>query len=697
MTACPTLRDAFASLAALFACLCVTASGTPAAAAQASALDLVEIVDIDSLSISPDGTAGVFRTVQGDVGRNSYRLRWHSVDLQSGAVRDIASGGEPVYLDPGSVQPEKALWVNGGRSIVYRALIDGAVGLWAADVDGSSVRPLVVRDEDVGDYSLGADGRSLLYTTGASRSQIRRAEKREYDSGILIDSSIDLGQNLFRGGSVNGRPASQRLVGYWYVRDGLLWRAARQDHALDLATGADKALGPPRPVGPFEPPPPRPGSEARNAAGDIAQASWNGREGTLTVAMSGGPARSCGDPMCATQRVSALVWRPGSSDLLVTFIDRNRRQSLYLWHTAADSLQRLTSADGLLSGGRRNMVPCAVARSAALCVESGAASPPRLERIDLVTGERRILFDPNAGLRQHYAPDVRYISWAIGDGRSAAGVLMRPGDGGKHRAPLYVNYYSCEGFLRGGEGDEWPIPQLLDSGFAVACINAVPSTGPQDAMFEYRTGLAAVRTLVDKLAGEGIVDRSKVAMGGLSFGSEVAMWIATHSNLLAVLSIASAQLEPASYWMSSMPGSDQPGLLKEVWHIGAPGETPDRWSRVSPALNSGRIRAPILFQLPEQEARRIPELYARLSRDGVPTELYAFPGEAHLKVQPRHRLAIYERNLDWFRYWLEGYEDPDPAKADQYARWERLRAKRASSRFGRDPATGATAPGQQAR
>src|SRR3546814_4475586 len=34
------------------------------------------------------------------------------------------------------------------------------------------------------------------------------------------------------------------------------------------------------------------------------------------------------------------------------------------------------------------------------------------------------------------------------------------------------------------------------------------------------------------------------------------------------------------------------------------------------------------------------------------------------------------RNLDWFRYWLQGDIDPDPNKADQYARWARLAGTR---------------------
>jgi hypothetical protein len=30
-------------------------------------------------------------------------------------------------------------------------------------------------------------------------------------------------------------------------------------------------------------------------------------------------------------------------------------------------------------------------------------------------------------------------------------------------------------------------------------------------------------------------------------------------------------------------------------------------------------------------------------------------------------------SVDWFRFWLQDYEDPDPAKAEQYQRWRELR------------------------
>ena len=668
-------------------CAAMLAPVSASAAAGISNRELVELTEIDSLGVSPDGRHAVFRTVRGDVGSNSYVLRWHSIQLSSELVRDLGSGGDPVYLDPGSVTAEQPLWTDGSERVVFRALVDGVLGLWSADLSGGGIKPLIVREEDIEAYWRSPDGRAILYRVGPSREAIRRAEQREYDSGILVDSSVDLAQSLFRGGSINGRMATQRLVGYWYSRGGLLWRAPRQVRRFEPAARRDEPVG--EPDVPSAPDPkalaaPRRALSRTGAVAEVAS-------GSIVATLADGRRIACGQPLCRTGRVSALAWRPGSEDILVTFLDRMRRQSLHLWTPRSDRLRRIAAAEGLLSGGRREAVPCAVSHAAAFCVAAGPASPPRLERIDLASGVRTPLFAPNAAIERSYRPDVRFAEWRTDDGQSAAGVLLFPARGLRH-APLYLNYYSCEGFLRGGEGDEWPIPALIESGFAVACLNAIPSAGAQDNAQIYRAALAAIRPLVAQLAGEGVIDPARVAMGGLSFGSEVAMYVAMNSTLLSAVSISSLQLEPAGYWTSAMPGSDQPHYYRKVWGLGPPEQTLSAWRRVTPVFNVRRITAPVLFQLPEQEARKIPELYARLSGAGTPTELFAFPDEAHIKIQPRHRLAVYDRNLDWFRYWLQDMRDPDPSRADQYRRWDRLRQRREADRSARPARRQATAP-----
>ena len=45
----------------------------------------------------------------------------------------------------------------------------------------------------------------------------------------------------------------------------------------------------------------------------------------------------------------------------------------------------------------------------------------------------------------------------------------------------------------------------------------------------------------------------------------------------------------------------------------------------------------------------------------------------HVMTNPTQRLASETSNVDWFRFWLKGEEDSDPAKAEQYKRWHELR------------------------
>jgi hypothetical protein len=79
------------------------------------------------------------------------------------------------------------------------------------------------------------------------------------------------------------------------------------------------------------------------------------------------------------------------------------------------------------------------------------------------------------------------------------------------------------------------------------------------------------------------------------------------------------------------------------------------------------------MQFPEQEYMHGLDYAIPLMRSNR-ADIYVFPNEPHNKFQPRHKLAVYARNLDWFRFWLQGYEDPDPSKAPQYAHWRSMRS-----------------------
>jgi hypothetical protein len=70
------------------------------------------------------------------------------------------------------------------------------------------------------------------------------------------------------------------------------------------------------------------------------------------------------------------------------------------------------------------------------------------------------------------------------------------------------------------------------------------------------------------------------------------------------------------------------------------------------------------------------EPYAALRYLKKPVDLIMLQSGTHVMTNPTQRLASETINVDWFRFWLQDYEDPAPEKAEQYKRWRELRTLR---------------------
>ena len=644
--------------------------------------DLVELTDLSAVSISPDGRYAAFRTERASIEKNDFALEWRLVALDGRTpARVIAGAGTPIWRDAGVIVSEPPVWSPDSRAIYYRALIDGEVQVWRTSIDGQTQR-LTSDSADVERFALSGDGTSLIYTVGPSRDAIRRAEEDEYDSGIRIDATIDPAQNLFRSARVNGRLASQRLTGQWFARAGLLWATPRRTKTLNLATLEIHETSSPPNDGVTRAPPADDGITATAVADDgRAVHVLTDRNGTQTLVLAKSAActnaDACRVATAVGENVAELAWRPHSDEVIFTIADRRLAYALKAWNTRTGEVRTITREDGLISGGRDADSHCAVGAAFAVCVIASPVTPPRLVRIDLDSSTRLTLADPNRQLGPRKVR-VEPLAWQDEAGRSFSGWLMHAATTRKPSPrPLFITYYLCEGFLRGGVGDEWPLAPLAESGIVALCINRVSLGAAKsgDAVAHYDAALSGVRSVIALLAKRGLIDPRRVGMGGLSFGSEVTAWIAREPGLLSAISLSSTLMEPSYYWMNGVAGRDNHAVLKQIWQLGSPAETPQRWQELSPALNPERYDLPILFQMPEQEFRLNMQLFSELSEAGAPVEMYAFPNEPHIKTQPRHKLAVYQRNLDWFRFWLLGAVDPDPAKAEQYRRWRAFAGK----------------------
>jgi hypothetical protein len=70
------------------------------------------------------------------------------------------------------------------------------------------------------------------------------------------------------------------------------------------------------------------------------------------------------------------------------------------------------------------------------------------------------------------------------------------------------------------------------------------------------------------------------------------------------------------------------------------------------------------------------EIYSSSRQQKKPVDMIYIPDGQHILQRPLDRLASQQATVDWFAFWLNGYERPHPEDSDQYKRWERLRELR---------------------
>ena len=247
---------------------------------SATIRQLVEVVDINNVSVSPDGRLVAFRTEQASIERNTYETVWYVQPVDGASPpRRMGEGGEMLPDGGGSSKPELPVWSPDGKWIFFRAANDERIDLWRAAVDGSRTEQLTHDTANVRTFSLSADGSMIYYSVGATHRAVIDAEVAEYDSGFHIDRTVSLGDNLFRSGFHDGRLATQHLKNsVEYVP--LLNDVPDRWKSLSLLTGVTTELAPDQqPLTPIK------ASDLPSPQGTIMQIG-QGRSGESNVGVS---------------------------------------------------------------------------------------------------------------------------------------------------------------------------------------------------------------------------------------------------------------------------------------------------------------------------------------------------------------------------------------------------------------------------
>lgn len=328
--------------------------------------------------------------------------------------------------------------------------------------------------------------------------------------------------------------------------------------------------------------------------------------------------------------------------------------------------------------GRRNVQNMSDDGRYALFIRSSNTMPDELVRVDLEARTLSVLASPNDIFREKDKPITRFYSIGDPDGEVWGRLYLPLGYKVGRRYPLVVTHYvSTNGFLA-SVGDEIPIIPLTDTGIAVFAmhsgnLNKISSRGNIEADVDrVQRPLEAMEWIITKLTREGIVDPRRVGLTGLSYGSEIAMYAYWKSESFRAVSVAAPGLDPFDHlvlgpdfsrWLVSrgLPWPDAAGL--------------EPWKQLSAGLNARADLPPLMIQSGQEEEILTEPVWTRLRRAGAQIDWFDYPNEGHEKVGPANKWWVYQRNLDWFDFWLNEHEDPDPRKAELYKRWEAMRAE----------------------
>jgi dipeptidyl aminopeptidase/acylaminoacyl peptidase len=184
----------------------------------------------------------------------------------------------------------------------------------------------------------------------------------------------------------------------------------------------------------------------------------------------------------------------------------------------------------------------------------------------------------------------------------------------------------------------------------------------------YAASLESVEQEIDSLNAQGLIDSGNVGVCGLSWGSAFAAYAITHSTRFGAAIIDHEVHDP-------LPALEiAPKSLRDAYErVGLGPRDRAHWEEFSTALRAGRIATPLLINADDREYLEVMQTYWAMRDHGRPVELWVFNDEYHAKWQPAHRLSIYNRNVDWFNYWLRNVRDSDESKRLQYERWDKFR------------------------
>jgi len=318
-------------------------------------------------------------------------------------------------------------------------------------------------------------------------------------------------------------------------------------------------------------------------------------------------------------------------------------------------------------------------------LREGMNDPPKIYAHQSVTNQETLLLDLNPQFQALRFGKVEEIEWSRSKAHNIkAGLYYPPDYVPGRRYPLVIQTHDWDPhqfWMDGPWTTAYAAQALAAKDILVLQVQdeyiSIPygRTGQRD---EVQEAVAIYASAVDYLYRKGMVDRNRVGIIGFSHTCFYVKYAITHSNVpFAAASVTEGEDGGYLQFMTN----ENKFVDAYSMYGGRPfGKNLTKWLKLSPGFNLHKTSTPLrITSLSPENLMLDWEWFQGLTLLSKPVDMVLIQDGTHVLQKPWDRIVSQQGNVDWFDFWLNGREDPDSSKREQYKRWRELRKLRRES------------------
>ncbi len=628
--------------------------------------DFSRVVRVADPQFAPDGHTIAVVVSKANLDEGRYDPSLVLVDVAKGTSKMLVSG---------RVGLSSPRWSPDGRRIAFLATAQTQTGgaaksqLFVATAANGSTRAITTATTGVQQFAWSPDSRTIAFATADEPERRSGADRFNDSFEIAINDSLlttapPTSTHIWLVASDGSRPARRLTSGTWSLpvsrppgppASAITWTAdgssivfARQQtphgsggnevETVNVADGTVKAFNGLRGTFPLLSPSGK--SIALMTMGNVSVAD-----------VSGGTAKSITNGI--DRNIASALWMPDGQSLLVGGNDSTR---VSMWIQPVVGTARKIDV-GDLSPNSSYHVDVAVGRDGALAFTATSPTrPAELYYMPSADGPVRRLTDVNANIAALPLGRTDVVEWT-NDTFNENGILTYPPDfspsrryplvllihGGPRAASMLT--FSAPAQLMAAKG--WLVFQPNYRGsdnLGTAYQRAISNDAGEGPGRDVMAGIEAIKQ-------KGIVDDTRMAVSGWSYGGYMTAWMIGHYDVWKAAVAGAAvtdQLDQSTLGDgTNARGANSPWINPQAF---------ERARVQSPIASAAKMKAPtlILHNIGDYRVTitQSYKLFHALRDNGVTTQFIAYPIPGHNAADPVRQRDVQRRWIEWLEKYL---------------------------------------------